>query len=293
MLAIIPLTKSPMYYRVVIMKSEEIKDIKSNIEYGVFCGINCRVVYSGKEIELVCVTDIAKHYNKRFDRFFTTLAGSEIKKRLIGIRGKGGFSLLPVSDAFYLNQWCQTPIPQNCVERFEKTAINGIERLLKYSPYSNIKLLKQVRVGKYVVDAYIPELSICIEYDEEYHLKQSEKDKERELEIKKIIGSQAMFFRIAKGSEIDGYGAFMKMLYTGEIHEEPKPYHFSNEALMINEIAFGEHKAIDRDKLSDADLKKLTEIEAKNAAYIDLGLGYKERKDRLMKMYQRKIGVVS
>lgn len=76
-------------------------------------------------------------------------------------------------------------------------------------------------------------------------------------------------------------------------HEEPKPYHFSNEALMINEIAFGAHKAIDRDKLSDADLKKLTEIEAKNAAYIDLGLGYQERKDRLMKMYQRKIGVVS
>lgn len=32
-----------------------------------------------------------------------------------------------------------------------------------------------------------------------------------------------------------------------------------NEALMINEIAFGVHKAIDRDKLSDADLKKLTE----------------------------------
>lgn len=76
-------------------------------------------------------------------------------------------------------------------------------------------------------------------------------------------------------------------------HEDPKPYHFSNEALMINEIVFGAHKAVDRDKLSDADLKKLTEIEAKNAAYIDLGIGYQERKERLMKMYQRKIGVVS
>lgn len=267
------------------MKSEEIKDIKSNIEYGVFFGINCRVVYSGKEIELVCVTDIAKHYNKRFDRFFTTLVGSEIKKRLIGIRGKGGFSLLPVSDAFYFYQWCQSPLPQNCVERFEKTAINGIERLLKYSPYSNIKLLKQVRVGKYVVDAYIPELSICIEYDEEYHLKQSEKDKERELEIKKIIGSQAMFFRIVKGSEIDGYGAFMKMLYTGEIHKEPKPYHFSNEALMINEIVLGTRTKTNRDELTDSQLKMITDLEAKNAAYIDLGMSYQERKERLFNIF--------
>ena len=68
-------------------------------------------------------------------------------------------------------------------------------------------------------------------------------------------------------------------------HDEPRPYHFSNEALMLNKIVFGKHEAIDRNTLDESDLKLLTEIESKNAAYIDLGLTFQERKERLTKMY--------
>jgi len=72
-------------------------------------------------------------------------------------------------------------------------------------------------------------------------------------------------------------------------HEEPKPYHFSNEALMINEIVLGTRAKINRDELTDSQLKMITDLEAKNAAYLDLGMSYQERKERLVKTYQKKL----
>lgn len=72
-------------------------------------------------------------------------------------------------------------------------------------------------------------------------------------------------------------------------HEEPKPYHFSNEALMINEIVLGTRAKTNRDELTDSQLKMITDLEAKNAAYIDIGMSFQERKEMLVKIYQKKL----
>lgn len=195
------------------MNKERI-EIKNSIEQGVFNGVPCRVVFCGSEIELVCITDITKHFDRRIDNFIRTLKGKDIAERMIAFRGKNGFTLSCPADAHYVYQWCQTPLPRNCIERFETTFISGIEKLLKYSPYSNVSIISQFEIGEYRLDAFIPELNICIEYDEEYHLLQKDKDKEREKNIRVMLNNNAQFIRIKKGEEIEGYGLFLKTLYT-------------------------------------------------------------------------------
>lgn len=73
----------------------------------------------------------------------------------------------------------------------------------------------------------------------------------------------------------------------GEAGKSCKSYHFSNEALMLNEIIFGVRTAIDRDSLSQADLAKLTKMEMRNAVLIGRGLSYADRKDLLKKYYEQ------
>jgi hypothetical protein len=60
-----------------------------------------------------------------------------------------------------------------------------------------------------------------------------------------------------------------------------KPYHYSNEARLINYALTGEFKSVDRDSLPPHELDKLALFEKKNAILIGRGVEYKDRKKML------------
>lgn len=72
-----------------------------------------------------------------------------------------------------------------------------------------------------------------------------------------------------------------------EVGKTCKSHHFSNEALMLNEIIFGVRKPVDRDSLDLSDLAILTKMEMRNARLIGRGLPYAERKDLLKKYHEQ------
>lgn len=71
-------------------------------------------------------------------------------------------------------------------------------------------------------------------------------------------------------------------------HEVPKPYHFSNEALMINEIVFGVRDGNVRETATEEQLDAVSWIETRNGAYIEAGMEYQDRKKLLTRLYQEK-----
>lgn len=72
-----------------------------------------------------------------------------------------------------------------------------------------------------------------------------------------------------------------------EIGKSCSSHHYSNEALMINEILFGIRKSVDRDLLSAEDLEKLTKMEMRNTLLIAKGREYAERKNLLKDYHAR------
>lgn len=83
-------------------------------------------------------------------------------------------------------------------------------------------------------------------------------------------------------------------------HAEPKPYHFSNEADMINRIILGatsskfrkendisEKEAI-RDYMTTNQLDAFLSLQRANTVYIEDGLSYQERKVKLQSLFDRK-----
>lgn len=71
-------------------------------------------------------------------------------------------------------------------------------------------------------------------------------------------------------------------------HDSAKHYHFSNEAKMLNTIVFGQHEPDVRDTAGEAQLDAIAWLESHNAALIDLGMNYEDRKTNLSKMYSEK-----
>lgn len=83
-------------------------------------------------------------------------------------------------------------------------------------------------------------------------------------------------------------------------HEQPKPYHFSNEADMINRIILGttsskfrkendigENEAI-RDYMTTRQLDAFLSLQRANTVYIEDGIEYQERKEKLTALFNRK-----
>ena len=62
------------------------------------------------------------------------------------------------------------------------------------------------------------------------------------------------------------------------------PHHYGNEALLCNAALTGQFKPLERDRLDKAGLSLLTRLEARNAALISSGMGYRERKAALFDM---------
>lgn len=81
-------------------------------------------------------------------------------------------------------------------------------------------------------------------------------------------------------------------------HDEPKPYHFSNEADMINRIVLGmssakfkAHHDIGknesvRDYMSELQMKAVIDLQRANTVFIQMGDKYEDRKEKLAQMFK-------
>ncbi|NWK79810.1 KilA-N domain-containing protein [Aquitalea sp. LB_tupeE] len=58
-------------------------------------------------------------------------------------------------------------------------------------------------------------------------------------------------------------------------------HHYSNEALLINEVLTGQRSALDRNSLSKTDLRLLELLEAQDMVLLGRGMAYDERKQAL------------
>lgn len=72
------------------------------------------------------------------------------------------------------------------------------------------------------------------------------------------------------------------ILYTrSEAGKNVAPYHFSNEARLVNWALSGEFKGLDRDALTKEQLDLLAKLEVRNTVLIAQGLNYEGRKQKL------------
>ena len=71
-------------------------------------------------------------------------------------------------------------------------------------------------------------------------------------------------------------------------HEDPQHYHYSNEALMINEVIIGVRDKTARDNASEKVLDAVAWAEGANGIMISLGMDYQTRKKKLAEMYSEK-----
>jgi hypothetical protein len=87
------------------------------------------------------------------------------------------------------------------------------------------------------------------------------------------------------------HAAFNYKIMTESIkndHDKPMHFHFSNEALMINEIVFGVREGNIRDTASEEKLDQIACLEGANSTLIDIGLEYAERKEKLKEIFTKK-----
>lgn len=83
------------------------------------------------------------------------------------------------------------------IGKHEQYILDDLEKCLNYP------ILRQYRVGRYIIDGYCAALNLAIEVDEKYHQKpeQLKKDKEREQSIIKNVGCK--FLRLDVGDIYD------------------------------------------------------------------------------------------
>lgn len=90
-------------------------------------------------------------------------------------------------------------------------------------------------------------------------------------------------FKRARHESAVSYKFMSEMLYYNRLDEgkETKSYHYSNEALLLNDIVFGMRKGVNRDSLTFDVLDMLAKLELRNAMLIAKGMPYQERKKEL------------
>lgn len=117
----------------------------------------------------------------------------------------------------------------------------------------------------------------------------------KELELK-LQASQ--LFKLTRKTSKDEYLPMTNAI--AESHEEIKPYHFSNEADLINRIVLGctaskyrqyhdipKGDAI-RDYLNQTELDCIVSLQRANTVYIEDNIDFQERKEKLTSLYNRK-----
>lgn len=83
-------------------------------------------------------------------------------------------------------------------------------KMLKSTLDSIVDIHTQFKVDKYIVDFYIPEVGLVIEYDEKHHIKQIDEDEERQKYIEGRLGVE--FIRVNEDEELYGLNHVIKYL---------------------------------------------------------------------------------
>jgi len=95
------------------------------------------------------------------------------------------------------------PIKEQQFGKMMKSTLDGI-----------VDIYTQFKVEKYIVDFYLPEVGLVIEYDEKHHKKQIDEDEERQKYIEEMLGVQ--FIRVNEGEELQGLNQVIKFLLKSE-----------------------------------------------------------------------------
>lgn len=72
--------------------------------------------------------------------------------------------------------------------------------------------------------------------------------------------------------------------------KETKPFHYANEAKLVNWALTGEYKGLDRETLSPQELDLVAKLETKNAVLISDGVGRDDRKVKLLEIVELEKG---
>jgi len=74
-------------------------------------------------------------------------------------------------------------------------------------------------------------------------------------------------------------------------HEDPKFYHYSNEAKMINKIIFNKSEKGIRETATEYQLDLIAKIEGHNATLIGIGMNFSDRKEKLSMLLARDLAL--
>jgi very-short-patch-repair endonuclease len=89
--------------------------------------------------------------------------------------------------------------------------------MLKSTLDGVVDIYTQFKVEKYIVDFYISEVGLVIEYDEKHHKKQIDEDEERQKFIEEKLGVE--FIRVNEGEELYGLNRVIKFLMKKELQK--------------------------------------------------------------------------
>lgn len=197
---------------------------KLDKEYNILSNTTRACLNSG----LVCLSDLLKQYQQDFKDnreknltdFYTSAKVVRLFSNEFGIDLinnsqstikilKENYLYLTKGKGKYKQVYCH-PFIFECVRewlyrediksvyRFEDELGLMLEKIL-----NNICTIEPQRaVLNYRIDFYIPDYKIAVEYDEKHHKTQIKADKERENDIKKVLGCE--FVRIKQGEELEG-----------------------------------------------------------------------------------------
>ncbi|WP_164670460.1 DUF559 domain-containing protein [Virgibacillus doumboii] len=88
-------------------------------------------------------------------------------------------------------------------------------KMLKSTFDGVVDIYTQFKVEKYIIDFYIPEVRLVIEYDEKHHKKQIVNDRMRQKFIEEKLGVE--FIRVNEGEELYGLNRIIKFLMSKRI----------------------------------------------------------------------------
>ena len=154
-----------------------------------------------------------------------------------------------------------------------KEFLSTVEEFLNSEDSRSLELIKKQR-GRYDGGTYAHEL-VAFEFatwlSPEFKLKvfldyQNGTQQKENWNIKRILAS-FNYKLMSKAVEGD--------------HEEPKFYHYSNEAIMLNRIVFGKHEKTIRDTATEKQLDLIAKLEGHNATLIGIGMDFQQRKEKL------------
>jgi len=165
-----------------------------------------------------------------------------------------------------LDNWLANDSTKDFIEALEKTLIPGKSGIIAKKGRNGGTYAHQLIAFKFAL-WMSPEFEIKV-YSEYIEGTQHKKD----WNIKRILAANnyKMLVKAAKNA-----------------HEQPQSYHYSNDALMINEIVFGVRFGDVRDTATEMELDAVADLEARNATLIDLGMEYQERKEKLKMMFEK------